>query len=550
MIIRDFELDTNYISNDGETRPYKVVANNGSIFSLVVEKLTGSTTTYYNFSTQTFGSSFKRLKNRKITNSYYEGEIVFPAGGLSSGNNPNTYTFKLFAESAYGTTHMSGVEARFADGSLDLNGSTGSNSNLLQKIIYQYPITVVTIAGSTPNNVTAFTGPQANTANSVSVQRGRGTGSNPFSLTFTLNAARTGLLKRQPIPSDFFAFSGVTFTEPMATPKNEISTAESGTTNNPRATSNRVVFNEGSDMPSVGWTLVSNNFVNPTGTPIIVTHINPDGDNALEVQINQSLYYGSAASTATLSISMQNIYYYRWKASDVSRLTSGLTLIVASVVASTDAVIISEFKDFTTQVIETTDSDGGVTEEEVEIINSYFPPIDTSGYSPTVTRGVITSQAGLVTLNTAQNPSTFRNVAAKFFAYGPRGIDLIHDTSLNITNLKAELTPVTTTVNDASNADGATAQTAIVVASATGIRDDVSIMSGVNVTATSVNPLVTNISGTTLTVSPAQFLQHGETLTFTGAGQTFTITGNLEFKNVDAVDFTLAVDLEKFITAS
>ena len=398
--------------------------------------------------------------------------------------------------------------------------------------------------------MTAFTSPQANTANSVSVQRGRSTGLNPFSLTFTLNAAKTGFLKRQPSASDFFGFSGMSITEPVSTPSSNIGSLETGTTTNPRTTSNRVVFSEGSDMPSVGFTLISNNFVNPTGTPIIVTHINPDGGNSLEVQINQSLYYGSAASTATLSINFRNIHYYRWKASDVSKLVSGLNLIISSVVAGGDAVVISEFKDSTTQIIETTDSDGGVTEEDVEIINSYFPPIDTSGYDPTVTRGVITSQAGLITLSAAQNPSTFRNTTAKFHAYGERGMELIHNTSLNITNLAAELTPVTTTVNDASNADGATAQTAIVVASATGIRDDVSVMSGVNVTSTSVDPLVTNISGTTLTVSPAQYLQHGETLTFTGAGQTFTITGNLEFKNVDTVDFTLALDVEKFITAS
>ena len=69
MIIRKFEIDTNYVSNDGEIRPYKVVGSNGCIFSIVVEKLTGSTTTYYNFSTQTFGSAYKRLKNRKIKNS-------------------------------------------------------------------------------------------------------------------------------------------------------------------------------------------------------------------------------------------------------------------------------------------------------------------------------------------------------------------------------------------------------------------------------------------------------------------------------------------------
>jgi len=550
MIIRKFEIDTNYISNDGESRQYRVVGSNGSIFSLVVEKLTGSTTTYYNFSTNTFTSTYKRLKNRKVIGSYYQGEIVFPAGGLSSGNNPNTYTIKLFAESAYGTSHIDGVEARFVDGSLDLNKSTGSNSDLLQKVIYQYPATTVTIAGSTPNSVTAFTSPQANTANSVTVQRGGSTGKNPFSLTFTLNAARTGFLKRQPKASDFLAFSSTSFTEPVSKPSSNIGNLETGTTTNPRTTSNRVVFSEGSDMPSVGFTLISNNFVNPTGTPIIVTHINPDSDNALEVQINQSLYYGSAALSATLSISMRNIHYYRWKASNVSQLSNGLPLIIPSVVAGSDAVVISEFKDSTTQTIEDTAPDGSVTEREIEIINSYFPPIDTSGYSPTVVRGAVTSQAGLVTLSAAQNPSTFRNTTAKFYSYGPRAIKSIHNTSLNITNLAAELTPVTTTVNDASNADGATAQTAIVVASATGIRDDVSIMSGANVTATSVNPLVTNISGTTLTVSPAQYLQHGETLTFTGAGQTFTITGDLEFGNVDTVDFQLSLDLEKFITAS
>ena len=65
MIINAFSIDNNYISNFGEVRSFRVIGETGSIFSLVVEKLTGTTKTYYNFSTQTFTSTYKRLKNRK-----------------------------------------------------------------------------------------------------------------------------------------------------------------------------------------------------------------------------------------------------------------------------------------------------------------------------------------------------------------------------------------------------------------------------------------------------------------------------------------------------
>ena len=50
-----------------------------------------------------------------------------------------------------------------------------------------------------------------------------------------------------------------------------------------------------------------------------------------------------------------------------------------------------------------------------------------------------------------------------------------------------------------------------------------------------VNPTVTNIgsysgSTATLTLSAAQSLEAGETLTFDGAGRTITISGNIEIK--------------------
>tara|TARA_R100001463_G_scaffold26222_4_gene61566 strand:+ start:705 stop:2363 length:1659 start_codon:yes stop_codon:yes gene_type:complete len=552
MIITTFDINFNYISNLGEVRDYRVLGQSGSIFSVVVEKLTGTTKTYYNFSTQTFTSTYKRLKNRKITGGYFEGNIAFPAGGLSSGNNPNIYTISIFAESAYGTKHVVGKEARFADGSLDLNGSTGSNSNLLQKVLYQYPTTVVSFSYITPNAVTGF---QSSTTSStdLNLQRGSNTGTIPFSITYSLHSSKTGFTKRKPKEFDFVALTSKTIGEPLINPSIKVSNPESFTSGNPRAETNRIIFAEGGVVPLVGMELVDGLFTRHTDMPILVTSINPDGDNPLEVEFNQSFYHGTPGSggvaPGTLVMKLQVRKYYRFKCSNVFDLADGMPLLISGTIDGGDGVAISRYFESTTQDIETINPDGSIIESTIENVIYDIPAISTLGFTPTVTNGIITSQAGVITLNSPQS-GTIRNTTAKIYAYGSRYIRAIHNVSLDIKNLDITTTPITTTVNDASNADGETAQTNIVVASATGIRDDVSVMSGVNVTSTSVNPTVTNISGTTLTVSPAQYLQHGQTLTFTGAGQVFTITGEIDFKNIDSTDFSIYFDVEKFITAS
>jgi len=121
--------------------------------------------------------------------------------------------------------------------------------------------------------------------------------------------------------------------------------------------------------------------------------------------------------------------------------------------------------------------------------------------------------------------------------------------TLELTDLAVEINEVSTTIND-SNANGATGQTNIIVASASGIMDDFSVMSGVNVTSTSVDPTVTTISGTTLTVSPAQFLQNTQVVTFKNAGRVINITGNINVGSLDDTDLALRFDIEKFIAAS
>ena len=134
--------------------------------------------------------------------------------------------------------------------------------------------------------------------------------------------------------------------------------------------------------------------------------------------------------------------------------------------------------------------------------------------------------------------------------YGTSAVGNLTGYEIALTNLKVTLTEVTTTTTGAvSNS------TSVPVTSGDGIMDDVSTVSGIGIDPGAVDPTVTNIasySGTsaTLTLSAAQTLESGAILTFNGAGETITITGEIEIIKAGSADATISFDLEKFITAT
>ena len=544
MIIQQFNIDLNYISNAGETRAFTVNGSDGGIFSLIVERLVGSTTTYYNFSTNTFVSSQKRLKNRKLLNGNYSGNIVFPAGGLSSGGNPNTYTLKLFAESAWNTTHAQRKEVRFPDGTLDVNSSTGSNSDLLQKTIYQFPETVVSLSAISPNSLSGFAGATV-TTDTITVQRGKNTGKIPFTITCTLASTKAGVLKRNPLESDLTAFTARTLGEPVKIEGVTAKTETVGTINAtvPISDTDKIV------LAAIGSVAVGNTVTGlgiNSDHPVVVIAVNPDGDNVNEIQINKTITVADNASHTTPWV-FDLVAYRRWNCSQIQRLLPNMLAFSGGVSAGTK---ISGYLDTSTQIVETHHADGSISEQTRTYVNFDVPPLDNIGYLPVWTYGRLSTQQGLITFDTAQAVATNRNVGTKFYAYGSNAIKSLHNSKLKITDLDIEITDVTTTINDAS-ADGATALNDFDVTSTSGILDDVSAVYGVNLTPSSVTPTVTAISSYNLTLTPGgHYVQNGQTLTFKGAGRVFTITGNIEFENIDDTDFTLRFDLEKFITAS
>ncbi len=75
-----------------------------------------------------------------------------------------------------------------------------------------------------------------------------------------------------------------------------------------------------------------------------------------------------------------------------------------------------------------------------------------------------------------------------------------------------------------------------------------SIISGPGIDNTAVNPYVDTISSLNLTASAAQTLENAQTLTFTGAGNIVTITGNIKINKIGNEDLTLRFDIDKFLT--
>ena len=190
-IIRGFDIDFNDIKEAGETRRFSVSGDNGAKFSLEV---TNEDNRYYNFQTNLFQAAKTKLDNISISGSAYYGSIVFPLV-----TDADKYDFVL--STGENTQHSNYNEVRFGDNSIDINSSTGSNSNILKKVIYQTLDVDITINGFSGSElITSYTqGTQT-----ITTSRGKSVATIPLSITVSV-AAGALTIDRQPVNSDIFA---------------------------------------------------------------------------------------------------------------------------------------------------------------------------------------------------------------------------------------------------------------------------------------------------------------------------------------------------------
>ena len=170
---------------------------------------------------------------------------------------------------------------------------------------------------------------------------------------------------------------------------------------------------------------------------------------------------------------------------------------------------------------------------------------------PTLTNGVVTSQAGNIVFSKKQ-ADALKDDTVKIYGYGPLSIKSLSGYDVKFSNLKVELTPVTTTTTSSTIGS---ASTSVAIAERAGIRDDVSTVTGIGIDTSSAIPFVDSGAGTvsgagTIVLSAAQELESGITLTFGGASRIATITGDIEVLEAGAENLSLRFDLEKILTAT
>ena len=603
--IRDLDINFTDIKAAGETRTFIVSGENGAVFSLEIKN---EDDYYYNFQTELFQATKTRLSDISIEGNSYKGNIVFPAV-----TDADQYDFLLFV--GENTQHSDYIEVRFLDSSIDINSSTGSNSNAIQKVIYQTLDVDITLTGFSGGGDISGSG-FANPAQTITTSRGRSVATIPISITVTVTAGALSI-DRQPTENDIMSFVTRTIgSAPINIPGEDIYPAVtaadkvvnvSGGTAADDDPPNVTMDDDFTGLWAVGDRITGNAALDARtqATAVTVAAISVGG-NAKVFTMSEGIVI---ADDETLSFS--NRRNYRWPIDNIDKLEEGMEIL--------DDVLTSNFGSTTTikeYLTQTTVLEGEI--DEYKIDNVRVPSLDTLGVKPVITRDATTKvktsvQSANITFSNQAN-RLFRGVTTKIFGYGVEEISRLYDYDLEFSDLKAELNTVTTTTTAAVNpanttipvtskvgivdkttqtVNGAiTASKTVVLDSVTGLgigqslyavsagtltgtptiitinettktitlssiqtfNDGItltfpnSIISGAGIDPAVVNPYVDTISSLNLTSSVAQTLEDGQTLTFTGAGNIVTITGNIKVNKAGNEDIALRFDIDKFLT--
>lgn len=594
--IGGISLDFSDIKSSGETRKFVISGDIGAEFTLEIKN---EDSYYYNFFTKSFQAE-KATLEKSITSGGYEDFVTFPAV-----TDDDQYDIYLFAK--IGTKHTAYQEVRFADGSIDINSSIGSNSLLLQKVIYQYSALTLTLQGYSPNSTILGTF----STDTLSVERGKNKNITSFSLTATANAANSYGIIRQPDPADTLCYIDLTVeSDPEILPgENEYPTATTAFTGddvNGAVTSGSVVRIDGSTSANI---TVGDKITTPTTTgtvdgeitdgtvvtldetattlmavgdrvtgaacggceasEILVTVVGTGGNaNRFTVseatsfadgkkltfssKVNRSLTTVTVVGTSGVDtdFTMSQAIQFRdnapltftprknkrWAINDISKISVNDKLLIDTDIVADS--IVSDYEDIVTL--------NANTEKEEEIIKNKVPALDTKGKKPTITKGVLTVQPGSVIFNN-QQPLAFGGKTIKIAGYGQEDILNASGYELLFTNLKVELTSITTTTTSAvSNS------TTVPVASVNGVLPATTTVSGIGINSYAADPTVNSRSVTSgagnLELSAAQTLESGITLTYSNSGQTATITGNIEVVKAGTDNKTIYFDVEKILS--
>ena len=545
--IKSVNVDTTDILNEGEQRVITIKGDDDAVFSLEILKSDGK---YYDFKTKTFVTGVRKLNKKRVGGSY-SVNVKFPSA--SSVN----YEINIIAETIWNikTKHVDFVDFRNADDSVNINKTTGSNTNILTRKIYQDPLKTLKLSCIAPSLGSTSTG--------------------------TVNGATSGsnriILDEQVanLPSLYKIGDKVTGTGIAASvhaivtkinPDNdnvneiEISVADSATNDDTltftppfNGMTPSVVSDTGADsiLFSTGSSFTTTftiTLTSPTGRTFNVIRTPNTGD----LCTIEDVTFGSAAIVLEGENTDSSTKFFRFPVDNISELAEGMSLDPSrsgTGANTTTPAVISRYETTTTttKVIESDFENEIETTNLIDVsvagVDSYNNPVTTVDRN-----GRTTAQAGNIIFDVQQLDALKSDASVKIYAHGNKTIKQMKGIDANVSNVTVTSAQVSTTTSGAVSSS-----TTIGLTEVGNISAGMTVR-GVGIAASAANPTVVSKSTTSgagnIVVSAAQTLESGQTLFFDGATNEVTIKGTIELKQMGLANEKLYFDVERFISAS
>ena len=558
--INAITFDTKDINYLGETKYFSLSGDAGGYYSVeVYNEVVGESraTHYYDFDTKTFSATRPNLKIIELANNS-TFSVKFPKNGYATNyDDLLKYTITITAHTVANikTVHAPFVEATFLDGSLNLNESTGSNSNIITKILHQDSAKTLSLSCIAPSKYAASSG-TVNVAGGMSstnrmvldqdatdrkiVEVGdkitcTGIDASIHTLVTSVNPDNDNVNELEMSLADSVADDvEVTFTPPFngMTPHYTDSTSGADTLTISTGGSITTPF-------SITCTATSGRTFSINRTPTI--------DDLCAVTL---VTFGSAASAITGEDTSSSSVFYRWPITNIANLSTGMTLdqyrTNSGVNTSSATATISNY--LTTKTLQSISE----TTYSTTINSKTVPDVEVAGVDSNnnlVTaidrNGRVTAQAGNITFDVQQVDALKSDSNIKILAHGAQQIKAATGMDISLSNVELTLTQISTTATSSTIREEFPLKEIRNISTASTIR---SVELGFEALPTIVRKAAASGSGN-LTLSSALRSTENQTYFFDGASNVVTITGNITVSNMAIANTTLYFDVERFLTA-
>jgi hypothetical protein len=552
-VIKNFAINTKDVHSDGETRSFTISGDQGAIFSFEVYD-DAATRNYYHFDTKLFSSSKPNLCLEEL-NGPYSFSVKFPAATAL-----HTYTIEVTAHSVDNikTVHTRANEVRFADNTINHNASTGSNSNILKKILYQDLVKNLYLSCVAPSKYTASTNQIDNSkenSNRIEID----------GLATDRKIVEVGdkVTVGDEITSSVHAL--VTAIDPDGNNTHELEIGFTDSVTDDAAITFTPAFNgmtphykdtttgRAALTAASGGNLTTSFTITCTalaGRTFSILRAPTINDLCAIIPISFDVASDSYSPISDEDTSGSTLFY-RWQIANIANLSLGMSLDPARTgtgLNTTTPATISNYR--TTKIIKSITKRKYCTDiNDITVDDVFVDGVHDNGNLITAMdrTGRVTAQAGNIIFSAQQAAALDDDTNVRVFAYGAQQIRNATGMGITLSNVEVELTQISTTASvSRTSASGLTLASVSNISTASTIR-------GVGINPSLANPSVTLKTAATgsgdITLDASNTIVSGQTYYFDGASNRATITGTITVSNMAIADTTLYFDVERFLHA-